>query len=111
MSTSFKEINSKSLINLTSDILISYPFSLPLQICIFSTCAKIHIILGNIYSAPLLFLATPSSWIFQTTFHLHCCSQGAFTPSPPGHTSLHANLMRQACKTGVIHISQIRKLR
>ena len=53
MSTSFKEINSKSLINLTSDILISYPFSLPLQICIFSTCAKIHIVLGNIYSWPL----------------------------------------------------------
>lgn len=53
MSTSFKEINSKSLINLTSDILISYPSSLPLQICIFSTCAKIYIVLENIYAWPL----------------------------------------------------------
>lgn len=53
MSTSFKEINSKSLINLTSDILISYPFSLPLQICIFSTCAKTYIALENTYSWPL----------------------------------------------------------
>lgn len=70
---------------------------------------KIHCFGKHLFSAPSVYLATPSCGIFQTALPLHCCSRRAFTPTARYHTGPHANLIRQVCETGVTRVSQMRK--